>query len=72
MERNFNHKKIFKIVWDIAYIVAFVTLMTHAISIAKDNVGYPKARDISKTIELESSQENFYGNEDCMNCDEID
>jgi len=63
MKRNFNHKKIFQIVWNIAYVISFITLMAYTISNARNNSNYT----------LESSQENFYGNEDwCENCDEID
>ena len=59
--RKFNHKKALEIAWNIVYVASFIALVALGISNANEY-----------GIDTETSQEYYYSNQDCMNCDEID
>jgi hypothetical protein len=59
--RKFNHEKALEIAFDIVYVASFIALIAFITTNAKG----------VEVIDT-TSEEYFYGNEDCMNCDEID
>ena len=59
--RKFNHRKALEIAWNIIYVASFIALVALGISNASES-----------QLQTNTSEEYFYGNEDCMNCDEVD
>ena len=62
---RFDHFEMFKIALNTIYIASGFVIFGALISNASEE--YSKSK--KETIIL---QENFYGNEECMNCDEVD
>tara|TARA_R100000700_G_C3106161_1_gene101116 strand:+ start:446 stop:652 length:207 start_codon:yes stop_codon:yes gene_type:complete len=63
---KFSHFELFKVVMSTVYITSGLIMLSLWWSNASTH--------FEKTYNTEemSSQESFYGNEECMNCDEID
>tara|TARA_R110000765_G_scaffold390734_1_gene483483 strand:+ start:461 stop:634 length:174 start_codon:yes stop_codon:yes gene_type:complete len=56
--RKFNHLKALKVAFNLLYVVSFLALLAFGIANAVDDGVI--------------AQEDFYGQEDCENCDERD
>ena len=63
---KFSHFELFKVILNTVYITSGLIMLSLWWSNAST---YFEETYITKEI---SSQESFYGNEECMNCDEID
>ena len=63
--KRFGHFEMFKIALNTVYIASGFVIFGALISNA--SIEYNKNNE-----EIHILQENFYGNEECMNCDEID
>ena len=64
--RKFSHFELFKVIINTVYITSGLIILSLWWSNAST---YFEETYITEEI---SSQESFYGNEACMNCDEID
>ena len=63
---KFSHFELFKVIINTMYITSGLIMLSLWWSNAST---YYEETYITEEI---SSQESFYGNEECMNCDEID
>ena len=63
---KFSHFELFKVIINTVYITSGLIMLSLWWSNAST---YFEETYITEEI---SSQESFYGNEECMNCDEID